>query len=256
MLSIDLVAAQKSAQDIQNQINQLMLDDSYAAKKKIADLKTQLATQQDSLTQMITDNNKQLHIDNLNTQKDSISTYYDNMLNDQQKFTQMQNDILNINNKNIITELTSLSTQVQKNVGILGTSVVNTLIDAINRANGYMGLSTQNVSVIGHIASMDSGGKLPAWGSSGKFLLAHEKEMVLNKDDTSNFIKAINLTRDFFSNIIKLPDLSGLKVNTATPGGNNYYVNFNVDKMTGNQNDVTSFVSKFVNGIKSKGGTI
>jgi hypothetical protein len=247
--------AQKSAQDIQNQINQLMLDDSYAAKKKISDLKTQLTSQQDSITQMITDNNKQLQIDNLNAQKDSISTYYDNMLNDQEKFTQMQKDILNVNNQNIMDSLTSLSTQVQKNVNILGTSVVNTLIDAINRANNYMYLSTQNTSVIGHIASLDSGGMLPSWGSGGKMLLAHEKEMVLNKTDTSNILKIVNVARDFFSNVVKLPDLNGMKTAIAG-GGNNYYVNFNVDKMTGNQNDVNTFVSKFVNGIKSKGGSI
>jgi hypothetical protein len=167
----------------------------------------------------------------------------------------MQSDILNLNNQGIINDLSSYSTTIQKNVNILGTSVVNTIIDMINRANGYMDLSTKNQSVIGHIASLDSGGLLSGWGSQGKLAMLHEKEIVLNKNDTSNFLKAINFTRDFFSNI-KLPDLSGFKLNTAVAGGNNYYVNFNVDKMSGNQNDVNTFVSKFVNGIKSKGGNI
>jgi phage pi2 protein 07 len=248
--------AQKSAQDIQDEINKLMLDDSTAAKKRIADLQKQLSDQNDSISQMVTDNNKQLQIDNLNAQKDAVSSYYDNMLNDEEKFSQMRSNILNINNQSVIDSLNSLSTQVQQNVNLLGTSVVNTLIDAINRANGYMIFSNQNADAIGHIASLDSGGLTGSWGSSGKLAMLHEKEIVLNQADTSNFLKAINLTRTLFNNLVKLPNLSGLVSSPATAGGNNYYVNFNVDKMNGNQSDVNNFITKFVNGIKLKGGDI
>jgi hypothetical protein len=251
-----LADAQKSAQDIQDEINKLMLDDSTAAKKRIADLQKQLSDQNDSISQMVADNNKQQQIDNLNAQKDSISTYYDNMMNDEQKFAQMRNDILNINNQSIIDSLNSLSTQVKANVNLLGTSVVNTLIDAINRANGYMGLSMQNSSVIGHIASLAVGGITPNWsGSDGKLAILHQDEMISNKVDTNNFLKSINLVKDMVTNIFKPSNLSGV-LSPATAGGNNYYVNFNVDKMTGNQSDVNTFVTKFVNGIKAKGGVI
>jgi hypothetical protein len=246
--------AQKSAQDIQNEINKLMLDDSTAAKKRIADLQKQLSDQNDSISQMVTDNAKQAQIDNLNAQKDTISTYYDNMMNDEQKFAQMRNDILNVNNQSIMDSLKSLSTQVQANVSILGTSVVNTLIDMINRANNYMYLGTANKDVIGHIASLDTGGYTGTF-SGGKLAMLHEKEIVLNKADTSNFLKAINLTKDFFANLVKMPNLNGV-LSPATAGGNNYYVNFNVDKMTGNQNDVNNFITQFVNGVKAKGGVI
>jgi hypothetical protein len=178
------------------------------------------------------------------------------MLNDEEKFSQMRSNILNINNQSVIDSLNSLSTQVQQNVNLLGTSVVNTLIDAINRANGYMIFSNQNADAIGHIASLDSGGLTGSWGSSGKLAMLHEKEIVLNQADTSNFLKAINLTRTLFNNLVKLPNLSGLVSSPATAGGNNYYVNFNVDKMNGNQSDVNNFITKFVNGIKLKGGDI
>jgi hypothetical protein len=219
--------AQKSAQDIQDEINKLMLDDSTAAKKRMQDLQKQLSDQNDSVSQMISDNNKQQQLDNLNAQKDSISTYYDNLLNDQDKFTQMQKDILNINNQNIIASLNSLSSQVQQNVNVLGTS-------------------------IGHIASLDSGGYTGSF-TGGKLAMLHEKEIVLNQTDTSNFLKAINVTKDFFANLVKLPNLSGV-LSPATAGGNTYQVYFNVDKMTGNQNDVNTFATKFVNAIKMKGG--
>lgn len=249
--------AQKSAQDIQDEINKLMLDDSTAAKKRIADLKKQLTDQQNSIDQMVTDNNKQTQIDNLNAQKDSISIYYDNMLNDEQKFSQMRTDILKINNQNIINELNSLSTQVQSNVNILGTSVVNTLIDAINRANGYMGLSTANTGVIGHIASLDVGGMTPKWGSSGKLAVLHEEEMISNKLDTSNFLKSITLMRDFVANIIKPTDFSGLKMNPAMAGGGNVYnLNLRIDNLNGNKQGADLVWSKLVNGVKSLGGDI
>jgi hypothetical protein len=178
------------------------------------------------------------------------------MMNDEQKFAQMRNDILNINNQSIVDSLKSLSTQVQANVNLLGTSVVNTLIDAINRANGYMGLSTQNSSVIGHIASLAVGGITPNWsGKDGKLAVLHQDEMISNKVDTNNFLKSINLVKDMVTNLFKPANLSGV-LSPATASGNTYQVYFQVDKMTGNQGDVNNFITKFVNGIKSKGGDI
>lgn len=49
--------------------------------------------------------------------------------------------------------------------------------------------------------SFDTGGYTGAWGSSGKAAILHEKEIVLNKDDTSNFLKAIDITRSI-ANIV------------------------------------------------------
>jgi len=51
------------------------------------------------------------------------------------------------------------------------------------------------------IASMDTGGYTGAWGPEGKFLLAHEKELILNPDDTKNFLSAIHLTREMLNTI-------------------------------------------------------
>jgi hypothetical protein len=44
-------------------------------------------------------------------------------------------------------------------------------------------------------ASMDTGGYTGAWGSEGKWLLAHEKELILNKSDTANILSAVELVR-------------------------------------------------------------
>ncbi|WP_063565478.1 phage tail tape measure protein [Paenibacillus sp. O199] len=54
------------------------------------------------------------------------------------------------------------------------------------------------------IFSAETGGMTPAWGSGGKLLLAHEKEMILNKSDTGNMLKAVDITRSIVDNISKV----------------------------------------------------
>ena len=41
-----------------------------------------------------------------------------------------------------------------------------------------------------------TGGYTGSWGNSGKLAMLHEKELVLNKDDTSNILKAVNAIRE------------------------------------------------------------
>ncbi|RXZ78207.1 phage tail tape measure protein [Paenibacillaceae bacterium] len=51
------------------------------------------------------------------------------------------------------------------------------------------------------IFSAESGGMTPAWGKEGKLLMAHEKELILNKTDTSKLRDAIQITRDIFNGL-------------------------------------------------------
>jgi hypothetical protein len=63
------------------------------------------------------------------------------------------------------------------------------------------------------IFSAETGGMTPAnMGKEGKFLLAHEKELILNKSDTSNVLKIINVARDMFDRF-----KSGLNLSNITP---------------------------------------
>ena len=41
------------------------------------------------------------------------------------------------------------------------------------------------------IAGYDTGGYTGAWGAEGKLALLHEKELVLNKEDTENLLASI-----------------------------------------------------------------
>lgn len=56
------------------------------------------------------------------------------------------------------------------------------------------------------ITGYDTGGYTGAWGSEGKLAMLHQKELVLNKTDTTNFLKTIDMVRD----IVKTIDLNAI----------------------------------------------
>lgn len=62
----------------------------------------------------------------------------------------------------------------------------------------YMSLS--------NIDKFDTGGYTGVWGQSGKLAMLHEKELVLNKEDTSNLLFTVEMVRD----IIRSIDLNAL----------------------------------------------
>jgi len=43
--------------------------------------------------------------------------------------------------------------------------------------------------------SFDTGGYTGSWGSDGKLAMLHEKELVLNKEDTRNILSAVDIVR-------------------------------------------------------------
>lgn len=53
------------------------------------------------------------------------------------------------------------------------------------------------------MAACDTGGYTGAWGPEGKFLLAHEKELILNKYDTANILSAVNIVRSLGDSMLK-----------------------------------------------------
>ena len=55
----------------------------------------------------------------------------------------------------------------------------------------YIAGGTNNFAA-GAISSLDTGGYTGSWGSSGKLAVLHEKEIVLNKEDTANLLSIID----------------------------------------------------------------
>ena len=95
------------------------------------------------------------------------------------------------------------------------------------------------------ITGLDTGGLTPSWGDSGKLAFLHEKELVLNKIDTSNILKAVDITRNFMTNF-KLPDLSNIKLPAMNNGvGGNGGITIN--NMTVVTPNVDNFKSQMSN---------
>ena len=53
-------------------------------------------------------------------------------------------------------------------------------------------------------SKFDTGGYTGNWGPDGKCAMLHEKELVLNKDDTSNFLMSIELLNHIIDYLIKI----------------------------------------------------
>lgn len=57
---------------------------------------------------------------------------------------------------------------------------------------------------------MATGGYTGEWGPEGKIAILHEKELVLNKDDTSNFLKALEVAKENYMQFIQTQRLQSL----------------------------------------------
>ena len=68
--------------------------------------------------------------------------------------------------------------------------------------------------------ALDTGGYTGDWGTSdGRWALLHQKEIVLNKEDTENFLKAIDIVRDLSSKIDLNASLSQNGIGAMTAAG-------------------------------------
>jgi hypothetical protein len=110
-----------------------------------------------------------------------------------------------------------------------------------NRIAGYTANDTLNE--FKKIAGFDTGGETPAWGNEGKLALLHEKELVLNKIDTSNLLKAVDFTRQIFSsfNIPKMPQFTPSFADFGGAGTNNgetFNINGNITVIANNPREL------------------
>lgn len=62
----------------------------------------------------------------------------------------------------------------------------------------------------------DTGGYTGAWGPEGRLAFLHEKELVLNQDDTNNLLKTVSFIRELVSTIDSQASLAGLFNLTST----------------------------------------
>ena len=66
--------------------------------------------------------------------------------------------------------------------------------------------------------SYDTGGYTGVWGPEGKLAFLHEKELILNKEDTSNLLSTISFIRDIVSMIDSQASMASMFNMSATSG--------------------------------------
>ena len=65
---------------------------------------------------------------------------------------------------------------------------------------------------IDEIKMFDTGGYTGAWGQDGRLALLHEKELVLNKNDTANFLNAVEVVRDIVKSVDLNASMAGMGI--------------------------------------------
>jgi hypothetical protein len=52
--------------------------------------------------------------------------------------------------------------------------------------------------------SFGTGGYTGEWGKEGRMAMLHEKELILNANDTSNFLDALNISKEIINSMIEM----------------------------------------------------
>lgn len=105
--------------------------------------------------------------------------------------------------------------------------------------------------------SAETGGMTPAF-SGGKFLLAHEKELVLDKFDTSKLLQIVNVARDIYDNFKSgfnnfNPSIATSTASSTSSTGN-VYLNVKIDKLNTDESGVNTFFTKIQSEYKRRTG--
>jgi hypothetical protein len=58
--------------------------------------------------------------------------------------------------------------------------------------------------ILPYVTSLDTGGYTGEWGTSGRLAMLHEKELILNANDTANFLDALNVSRELVNKVIEM----------------------------------------------------
>lgn len=141
---------------------------------------------------------------NLKTLKDTFGTNFDEINK------ALASDIIGINDKvtEAVTALAKLNA-MKTSIGIASATTGDTSVKTnVNVQVDYKGMSDDEfrVASIKNLLGFDTGG----YTENGGVALLHDKELVLNKVDTSNLLKVVDMTRNLMSTfgLIKTPQLN------------------------------------------------
>lgn len=112
----------------------------------------------------------------------------------------------------------------------------------------------------GEYPSFASGGYTGDFGKSGKLAVLHEKELILNKDDTKNMLDIVSIVRNIVPNIKSAMPSIPLLPSLNMAGGNSssndvvYNLNLNIANLTGDRAGADFLFSTIKKEIHKLGG--
>lgn len=118
---------------------------------------------------------------------------------------------------------------------------LGTTKDGMNNRNTWVGWVNKD-----QISGYDTGGYTGEWGSTGRMAFLHEKELILNKEDTKNILAAVNGIRQFSS--VESAITRGIASMIMNMAGMGVNANYNTNEAKGNQTEqVFNITAEFPN---------
>ncbi|HEY8888950.1 MAG TPA: phage tail tape measure protein, partial [Clostridium sp.] len=113
-----------------------------------------------------------------------------------------------------VHDASTLNVRNSPNGTVIGKLFANEVMEIIGQSGSWYNVKYDTAkgkktgwASSNYISKFDTGGQYTGSFSGGKLAMLHEKELVLNKIDTSNLLKAINISKSFMSNF-KIPEFN------------------------------------------------
>ncbi|WP_326969214.1 phage tail tape measure protein [Bacillus atrophaeus] len=196
----ELKEKQESIQKLSDQISQYSLDDSEFGKSKVKELTEQLQKEQLDLDEFLKDREsskrKEALQDQLEKDEESINTKYDDLVNDERAFKDLEKKLMDGKITDIAKQLNEFSKFINSNMESIGKSISNNLIDKLKEASNALNTVTKGNTTGKKVSSFASGGYTGTGLGAGKLAFLHDKELILNKTDTANMLEAVKTVRE------------------------------------------------------------
>ncbi|MCY8835485.1 phage tail tape measure protein, partial [Bacillus atrophaeus] len=138
----ELKEKQESIQKLSDQISQYSLDDSEFGKSKVKELTEQLQKEQLDLDEFLKDREsskrKEALQDQLEKDEESINTKYDDLVNDERAFKDLEKKLMDGKITDIAKQLNEFSKFINSNMESIGKSISNNLIDKLKEASNAL----------------------------------------------------------------------------------------------------------------------
>ncbi|WP_342502640.1 phage tail tape measure protein [Bacillus sp. FSL K6-3200] len=281
----DLKDRQESIQKLLDQINQYALDDSEFGKSKVKELTEQMQKEQLDLDQFLKDREnskrKEALQDQLEKDEKSINTKYDDLVNDERGFKDLEGKLMNGKISDINKQLSEFTKFINSNMESIGKSISNNLIDKLKEASNALGVVVKGNTTGQKIARFKTGGSVGKVPAQGALAVVDDGEIVLNKQDSVNMLKAVELLREtkieersmgaiaksyesirsMFNNVassVAIPKLPvpEFEVSESKSVTNNYSVNMHIDKMVADEKGANNALQAIRQGLKQMKGKV